>query len=86
MDQAYPGFLQFVKDKKKQKIVLVGPEKTTTGCDVEKPFHEDMPKSIKAILLDHKNIFPIDLPPQLWLLQNGSWVQDWTGGQYSTHS
>ena len=41
------------------------PEKTTTGCDVEKAFHEDMPESIKAILLDYKDIFPTDLPPGL---------------------
>ena len=41
------------------------PEKIATGCDVEKAFHEDMPKSIKAILLDYKDIFPTDPPPGL---------------------
>ena len=45
--------------------MLVVPEKIATRCDVEKAFHEDMPKSIKAILLDYKDIFPTDLPPGL---------------------
>ena len=43
----------------------VVPEKTATGCDVEKTFHEDMLESIKAILLDYKDIFSTDLPPGL---------------------
>ena len=46
------GFIRLVKDEKEQKIVPVVPEKIETGCDVEKAFHEDMPKSIKAVLLD----------------------------------
>ena len=45
--------------------MFVVPEKTATKCDVEKALHEDMPKSIKAILLDYKDIFPADLPPRL---------------------
>ena len=65
MDQAYLGFIRLVKYEKEQKIVLVVPEKIATGCDVEKAFHEDLPKSIKAILLDYKDIFPTDLPPRL---------------------
>ena len=59
------GLIRLVKYEKEQKIVLVVPEKTAAGCDVAKTFHEDMPKSIKAILLDYKDIFPIDLPPGL---------------------
>ena len=47
------------------------PEKTATGCDVEKAFHEDMPKSIKLVLLDYKDIFPTDLPPRLPLVRMG---------------
>ena len=43
VDQAYLGFNRLVKDEKEQKIVLVVPEKTATGCDVEKAFHEVMP-------------------------------------------
>ena len=54
MDQAYLGFIRLVKDEKEQKIVPVVLEKTATGCDVEKAFHEDMPESIKAVLLDYK--------------------------------
>ena len=63
VDQAYLGFIRLVTDEKEQKIVPVVPEKTATGCDVEKAFHEDMPKSIKDILLNYKAIFPTDLPP-----------------------
>ena len=51
-----------VKDEKEQKIVAMILEKIATRCDVEKPFHEDMPESIKAILLDYKDIFPTNLP------------------------
>ena len=40
-------------------------EKIATGCDVEKAIHEDILESIKAILLDYKDIFPTDLPPGL---------------------
>ena len=62
MDQEYLGFIRLVKDEKEHKIVLLVPEKIATGCDVDKAFHEDMPQSIKAILLDYKDIFPTDLP------------------------
>ena len=65
MDQAYLGLIRLVKDKKEQKIVPVVLEKTTTDCDVEKAFHEAMPKSIKAVLLDYKDIFPTNFPPRL---------------------
>ena len=40
-------------------------EKIAIGCDVEKDFHEDIPESIKAVLLDYKYIFLTDLPPSL---------------------
>ena len=72
VDQAYLGFIRLVKDEREEKIVPVVPEKTATGCDVEKAFHEDMPKSIKAILLDYKDIFPTDLPPGLPPVRMGS--------------
>ena len=41
------------------------PKKTETGCDVEKAYHKDMPKEIKAVLQESKDIFPTDLPPRL---------------------
>ena len=43
------------------------PEKLKTGCGVEKAYCKDMPKQIKAILLDYKDIFPMDLSPRLLL-------------------
>ena len=49
----------------------VVPEKTATGCDVEKTFHEDIPKSNKVVLLDYKDILPTDLPPRLPPVQMG---------------
>ena len=33
--------------------------------------HNDMPKRIKAILQDYKDIFPTDLPPGLPLVRMG---------------
>ena len=54
-----------VKDAKEQKVVPMVPEKTAIRCDVEKAFHEDVPKSIKAVLLEYKDIFATDLPPGL---------------------
>ena len=65
VDQAYLGFIRLVKDEKEQKIVPMVSEKIDTRCDVEKAFHEDMPESIKVVLLDYKDIFPTDLPPGL---------------------
>ena len=47
---------------KKKEIVLVVPEKTATGCDVEKAIHKDMPENIKALLEDLRDLFPMDLP------------------------
>ena len=38
---------------------------------MEKAFLEDMLESIKAILLDHKDICPTNLPPGLPLVQLG---------------
>ena len=64
MDKAYLAFIRLVKDEKK-KIVPVVPEKTETGCDMEKACHKDMPEEIKAILQEYKDIFPMDLPPGL---------------------
>ena len=46
-------------------------EKIGTGCDVEKTFHEDMPESIKAVLLDYRDIFLTDLPLGLPLVRMG---------------
>ena len=71
VDQVYLGFIRLVKDEKEQEIVPMVLEKTAAGCDVEKAFHEDMPKSIKAVLLNYKGIFPIDLPPGLPLVRMG---------------
>ena len=63
VDQAYLAFIRPVHDEK--EIVLVVPEKTETGCDVEKAYHKDMPEEIKAVLQEYKDIFPTDLPPGL---------------------
>ena len=68
MDQAYLGFVRLVKDEKKE-IVPVVPEKTATGCDMEKAIHKDMPENIKAILEDFRDLFPMDLPPGLPLVR-----------------
>ena len=70
-DPAYLTFIQLVKVEKKLKIVPVVPEKIATRCDVVKAFHEDMPKNIKAVLLDYKDIFPTDLPQGFPLVQIG---------------
>ena len=64
VDEAYLAFIRQVKDEE-QRIVPVVLEKTKTGCDVEKAYHKDMPKEIKAILQEYKDIFPTDLPPGL---------------------
>ena len=64
MDEAYLAFIRPVQDEEK-KIVPVVPEKTETGCDVEKAYHKDMPEEIKAVLQEYKDIFPTDLPPGL---------------------
>ena len=61
VDQAYLAFIQLVHDEEK-RIVPVVPEKTETGCDVEKAYHKDMPEEIKAVLQEYKEIFPTDLP------------------------
>ena len=45
--------------------MVVVPKKIATRCDVEKAFYEDMPRSIKVIRLDYKDIFSTDLPPRL---------------------
>ena len=37
-------------------------EKMERGCDGELAYHKDMPKQIKVVLLDYKDIFPTDLP------------------------
>ena len=46
-------------------------EKTKMGCDVEKTYHKDMPKQIKAVLQNYKDIFPTDLPSGLLPVQMG---------------
>ena len=63
VDQAYLAFIRPVHDE--EEIVPVVPEKTETGCDVEKAYHKDMPEEIKAVLQDYKDIFPTDLPSGL---------------------
>ena len=40
----------------------VVPEKTETGCDVEKAYYKDVPEEIKVVLQEYKDIFPTDLP------------------------
>ena len=47
-------------------------EKTMTGCDVEKAFHEDMPKSINVVLLNYKDIVPHGSPTKITIGMNGS--------------
>ena len=37
-------------------------EKSTEGTDVEKMYHEEMPKEIKAVLQEYQDVFPSDLP------------------------
>ena len=49
VDEAYLVFIWPVKDEE-QKIVPVTPEKTKTGCDVEKAYYKDMLEQIKAVL------------------------------------
>ena len=72
VDQAYLVLIRLVKGEKEQKILSVVPVKTATGCDVEKAFHEDMPNSIKAVLLDYKDMFTTDLPTRTTTGTNGS--------------
>ena len=57
----YLAFLRLAKDEER-KIVLVVPEKMEAGCNVEKAYHKDMPKEIKVVLQEYKDIFPTDLP------------------------
>ena len=66
----YLAFIRPVKGEEK-RIVLVVPEKTETGCDVEKAYHKDMQEKIKAILQEYKDVFPTDLPPGLLPAQMG---------------
>ena len=47
------------------------PEKMETGCDVEKAYDKHMPREIKAILQEYKNIFLTDLPLGLPLVRMG---------------
>ena len=61
VDEAYLAFIRPVKDEEK-RIVPVVPEKTEIGCGVEKAYHKDMPKEIKVVLQEYKDIFPTDLP------------------------
>ena len=56
-----------VKDEE-QKIVVVVLEKMETRGDVEKEYHKDIPKQIKAVLRDYKDIFPTNLQPGLPLV------------------
>ena len=64
MDEAYLAFIRPVQDEEK-RIVPIVLEKTETVCDVEKAYHKDMLEEIKAVLQEHKDIFPMDLPPGL---------------------
>ena len=64
-----------MKDEE-QKVVPIIPEKSATRSDMEKAYHKDMPKQIKAILQEYKDIFPMDLPPLLPPVQMGQRVQD----------
>ena len=43
----------------------VVPEKMETWRDVEKSYHKNMPEQIKVVLQKYKDIFPMDLPPEL---------------------
>ena len=51
--------------------MLVVPEKTETGCDVEKAYHKDMLEEIKVVLQEYKDIFPTDFPPGLLPVRMG---------------
>ena len=44
MDEAYLVFIRSIKDEE-LKIVPAVPEKTEMGCDVEKAYHKDMPRT-----------------------------------------
>ena len=70
MDEVYLAFIRPFKDEEK-RIVFAVPEKTEIGCDVEKAYHKDMPREIKAVLQEYKDIFPTDLPPGLPLVRMG---------------
>ena len=62
-------------------LVIVQPterepeEKGTEGTNEEKMYHEKMPKDIKAVLQEFKDIFPSDLPSGVPPMQ-GSQVQN----------
>ena len=61
VDEAYLAFIRPIKNEEK-RIVPIVPEKTETGCDVEKAYQKDMPEEINAVLQQYKDIFPTDLP------------------------
>ena len=46
-------------------------EKGTEGTDEENIYHEEMPKKIKAVLQEFKDIFPSDLPSGVPLVRKG---------------
>ena len=69
VDEAYLECIQLVKDE--QEVVPIVPEKMSTRCHVEKALHKKMPKYINVILQEYKDIFPMDLPPRLLLVQMG---------------
>ena len=64
VDEAHLAFIRPVNDEEKKTVPVV-PENTETGCDMEKAYYKDMPKGIKAVLQEYKDIFPTDLPPGL---------------------
>ena len=45
-----------------REVVPVVPEKNETGQEVEKTFHAGMPTSVRDVLHEFKDVFPIDLP------------------------
>ena len=69
-NDVYLAFIRPVQDEEK-RIVPIVPEKTETGCDVEKAYHKDMPEEIKVVLQKYKDIFPTDLPPELPPIRKG---------------
>ena len=50
VDEAYLALNRPFKDGK-QEVVPVVLEKSVTGCDVEKAYHNDMPEQIKTYLV-----------------------------------
>ena len=67
---AYLGVIRLVKSEKRE-VVLVVPEKHEIGQEVEKTFHADMPTSVRDVLHEFQDVFPIDLPPGLPPVQKG---------------